>query len=349
MGTAVRDDLGETIGPIALIQGMINTQGAEAARKDILGPSGSYSGASIYFPADKNNGLVDSYITTPGGIEIGLSSKGEKGAKASVKNILDGVDKAREKGMTELLEKYAEEIKIIQEVGTLSSLEFPLKLGIEQGLINAGQAKLIVQLVKTGAKSLDAVSMNKKDAAVLTDLMKVINAKTDNTRYNTGYHILSSLARKVVQEINTNSRFKEACLKFLNTSPIIQLHLRANMKGDDVQVTGFDSKYPPDFKGDVGLDASKVYAATGIIGRVSFSYNPIGDGLPDADETDLVPPEPAVIDYEKLDAVNQQRSKIKASGMTAAPAGAREPIGNKQSLGRARRRDRKSTRLNSSH
>jgi hypothetical protein len=142
----------------------------------------------------------------------------------------------------------------------------------------------------------------------------------------------------VVQQINTNSKFKEACIKFLNTSPIIQLHLRANMKGNNVQVTGFDSKYPPDFKGTVGLDASKVYAATGIIGRVSFAYNPIGDGLPDTDETDNVPPEPAVIDNEKLDAVSQQRSKIKASGMTAAPTGASEPIGDKQSLGRARRR-----------
>ena len=338
MGTAIRDDLGETIGPIALIQGMINTQGAEAARKDILGPNGSYSGSSIYFPAAKNNGLVDSYITTPGGVEIGISSKGEKGALASVRNISDGIDVARQKGMTDLLDSYAEEIKIIEEVGKLSSLEFPLKLGMEQGLINAGQAKIIVQLVKDGARSLDAVPMTMKDSAVLSGLMKDIKAKTDNTRYNTGYHILSSLARKVVQEINTDSKFKEACIKFLNTSPIIQLHLRANMKGNNVQVTGFSSKYPPDFKGTVGLDASKVYAATGIIGRVSFAYNPVSDGLPDADETDNIPPEPAVIDNEKLDAVSQQRSGITAAGMTTAPAGAREPLGDKQSLGRQRRR-----------
>jgi hypothetical protein len=338
MGSAIRDDLGETIGPIALIQGMINTQGAEAARKDILGPNGSYSGSSIYFPAAKNNGLVDSYITTPGGVEIGISSKGEKGALASVRNISDGIDVARQKGMTDLLDSYAEEIKRIEEVGKLSSLEFPLKLGIEQGLINAGQAKIILQLVKEGAKSLDAVTMSQEDSAVLSGLMKDIKAKTDNTRYNAGYHILSSLARKVVQQINTDPKFGEACLKFLNTSPIIQLHLNANMKGDNVQVTGFSSKYPPDFKGTVGLDASKVYAATGIIGRVSFAYNPVSDGLPDADETDSVPPEPAVIDNEKLDAVNQQRSGIKAARMTAAPAGASEPVGNKQSLGRARRR-----------
>jgi hypothetical protein len=338
MGTAIRDDLGETIGPIALIQGMINTQGAEAARKDILGPNGSYSGSSIYFPAAKNNGLVDSYITTPGGIEIGISSKGEKGALASVRNISDGIDVARQKGMTDLLDSYAEEIKRIEEVGKLSSLEFPLKLGMEQGLINANQAKIILQLVKDGARSLDAVTMSKKDSAVLSGLMKDIKAKTDNTRYNTGYHILSSLARKVVQQINTDPKFGEACLKFLNTSPIIQLHLNANMKGDNVQVTGFSSKYPPDFKGTVGLDASKVYAATGIIGRVSFAYNPVSDGLPDADETDNIPPEPAVIDNEKLDAVSQQRSRIKAARMTSAPLGAGEPMGDKQSLGRERRK-----------
>jgi hypothetical protein len=330
MGTAIRDDLGETIGPIALIQGMITTQGAEAARKDILGPRGSYSGASIFFPAAKNNGLVDSYITTPGGVEIGISSKGEKGALASVKNISDGIDVARQKGMTDLLNTYAEEIKLIEEVGKLSSLEFPLKLGIEQEIINAKQAKIIVELIKSGAKSLDAVAMSKKDSAVLTDLMKAVKAKTDNTRYNTGYHILSSLARRVVQQINTNSKFKEACIKFLNTSPIIQLHLRASMKGNGVQVTGFDSKYPPDFKGTVGLDASKVYAATGIIGRVSFAYNPVSDGLPDADETDSVPPEPAVIDNEKLDAVSQRRSRVRASSF-------KKPEGDKQSLGRKRR------------
>ena len=71
MVTAVRDDLGETIGPIALIQGMNMGQGAEAARRDILGANGSYAGSEINFPAEKNNGLVDSYLFHPSGIEIG--------------------------------------------------------------------------------------------------------------------------------------------------------------------------------------------------------------------------------------------------------------------------------------
>ena len=117
MATAVRDDLGETIGPIALVQGMNMGVGAEAARKDLLGPKGSYAGSAINFPAAKNNGLVDSYLLHPSGIEIGISSKGEKGASASVKNISDGVSRAREKNMTKLLSQYDDQLEIIEEIG----------------------------------------------------------------------------------------------------------------------------------------------------------------------------------------------------------------------------------------
>lgn len=324
---AIRDDLGETIGPIALIQGMITSQGAEAARKDILGPNGSYSGSSIYFPGSKINGLVDSYITTPGGIEIGISSKGEKGATASAKNIADGVNRAREKEMTDLLEKYSEQIKVIEEVANLTSREFPIKLGIEKEIITARQGQLINQLIDMSATSLSDVPMNEADRQVLAELMADVKPKP-NPRYNTGYHILSSLARRVVNAINKDPVFGEACLKFLNVSPIIQLHLNGSVSGSDLQVTGFSSKYPPDFRGEVGLDASKVYAATGTGGRVTFAYNPIGDGLPDADETDSVPAQSAAVSTAELDAVSQKRSKVKAR---------REPEGDAKSLGRKRR------------
>jgi len=320
MATAVRDDLGETIGPIALIQGMINSGGAEAARKDILGDRGSFSGSAINFPAAKNNGLVDSYLLHPSGIEIGISSKGEKGASASVKNIADGIATAREKGMNKLLKQYAPQVDVIEKVGTLGSVDFPLEFGIEQGLIDPATANTIKQLIKSGATTTD-------NPAVL-DLMKDIKAKTDNPRYNAGYHALASLARKVAVNINSDPKFGEAALKFLNTSPIIQLHLNGTDKGGNYTVTGFTSKYPPDFKGTVGLDASKVYAATGTIGRVSFSYNGGGDKDTDVD----IDISPARTKTQDLDVVSQQRSKIKA-----APAEP-EKLGTEKTLGRKRQR-----------
>ena len=318
MATAVRDDLGETIGPIALVQGMIRSGGAEAARKDILGPQGSFEGSSINFPAAKNNGLVDSYLLHPSGVEIGISSKGEKGASASVKNISDGIAAARAKGMDKLLKTYAPQVEVIEKVGTLGSVDFPLEFGVEQGIIDESTAQTIKQLIKSGATETDNLEVQA--------LMSQIKAKTDNPRYNAGYHALAALARMVSKNINSDPKFGEACLKFLNTSPIIQLHLNGTDKSGTYTVTGFTSKYPPDFKGTVGLDATKVYAATGTIGRVSFSYNGGGDKDTDV-EIDLAPAKTAAPD---LDVVAQKRSSVKAAPEQPKKFGTEKTLGRKR-------------------
>jgi hypothetical protein len=321
MATAIRDDLGETIGPIALIQGMITSSGAEAARKDILGPQGSFAGSAINFPAAKNNALVDSYLLHPSGIEIGISSKGKKGASASAKNIADGIVAARANGMDELLKQYADQVEIIENIGKMSALSFPIEYGIAQGIISPETGQEIVNMIKTGAAS--------KNPEIL-DLMSKIKAKTDNPLYNTGYHALASLAKKVSVNINSNPKFGEACLKFLNTSPIIQLHLYGADKAGTYTVTGFTSKYPPDFKGTVGLDAGKVYAATGINGRVSFSYN--GGGDKDTDVEIDTAPAPARTAAPDPDVVMQKRSRIKAAPEQP------EKLGTEKALGRKRQK-----------
>jgi hypothetical protein len=99
-------------------------------------------------------------------------------------------------------------------------------------------------------------------------------------------------------------------------------------KSGTYTVTGFTSKYPPDFKGTVGLDAGKVYAATGIIGRVSFSYNGGGDKDTDV-PVDTAPAKTAAPD---LDVVTQKRTAIKA-----APEEPKK-YGTKATLGRERQK-----------
>lgn len=325
MATAVRDDLGETIGPIALVQDMIRGGGAEAARKDILGDRGSYAGSEINFPAAKNNGLVDSYLLHPSGVEIGISSKGEKGASASVKNISDGVTRARAKRMTKLLDQYEEQIKVIDEVGTLSSVDFPIVFGERLGMISNETGQEIKNMIKNNGQS--------RNPEIL-DLMSDINAKTDNPRYNRGYHALAALARRVSREINKDPKFGEACLKFLNVSPIIQLHLNGSDRGGNYQVTGFTSKYPPDFRGTVGLDATKVYAATGIIGRVSFSYN--GGGTQDTDTAAGTSDLPSNTELDQI-----ADPSLAAGTRLIGPAAGKKikPRTDPETLGRSRRRE----------
>lgn len=331
MATAIRDDLGETIGPIALIQGMIKGGGVEAARVDILGKNGSYADSAINFPADKNNGLVDSYLLHPSGVEIGISSKGEKGASASVKNIADGVAMAQEKGMTKLLDTYRPQVAIIEEIGRLSSVDFPIVYGIKQKIIDEATGDAIKTAIKTSPPTVQSMQLEPQTQSAMQNLMSDVKAKTDNPRYNIGYHALAALARRVTRNINQDPKFGEACLKFLNVSPIIQLHLSGAERQGNYKVTGFTSKYPPDFRGTVGLDATKVYAATGIIGRVSFSYNGGGD-----QDTDVEPADPAKTATADLDQVTQA-PRLRGPGAKAAKSQA-EPKTDVATLGREKRR-----------
>ena len=216
---------------------------------------------------------------------------------------------------------------MIDKVGQLSSIEFPLVIGAEQGLITAEQADLVRRMIRSRTRRLADMPMSPTDQQALQSLMSEYRPR-DNPLYNVGYHVLASLARKVVTNINKDAEFGEACLKFLNVSPIIQLHLRTSVNKDAVSVTGFDSKYPPNFKGTVGLDASKVYAATGTNGRVTFSYNGGGDTDTDVDLG------PAHTDTEALDQFTGQR--LTGPGAKAARA-QQEPRMTADVLGRERR------------
>jgi hypothetical protein len=285
--TAIRDDLGETIGPVALIQGMDVGTGAEAAKRDLLS-GGDWSGSSVNFPSEKNYGLVDSYIVTPGGVEVGISSKGEKGATASVKNIADGIKHVKTKGTPEqkkLLDTYSRQVDIIDSIGNSSAIEFPIRYGIENEMISSGTGRYIIQLIKAGAKSLDGFPPEDRSNSSADEVMSLVQSKGADTKkenYNIGYHALAALAQQVARKINGDPEFGEACLKFLNSSPVIQLHMYIKTNKDDsVDVTKFVSKYPPNFQGTVALDPSKNYSGTMAGGRMSFAYHGKDAGLGD--------------------------------------------------------------------
>jgi len=153
-------------------------------------------------------------------------------------------------------------------------------------MLSQQTADIIPQLIKTGAKSLTGLQLNEDVLDELRGLIEAKGAKTQLPNYNVGYHALASLAEAVARDINNDPVFGEACLKFLNSSPVIQLHMSAaKQKDGDVAVTGFISKYPPNFKGTVRLDASKNYSSTMAGGRMNFAYNGVDAGLGDTEDS----------------------------------------------------------------
>ena len=88
---AIRDYFGEIMGPIALRGGLDSNGQSETARKELIN-NASWEDCQIRWPQEMNYALVDSLFKGPNGAEVGISSKGGKGASAGVSNIAKAME-----------------------------------------------------------------------------------------------------------------------------------------------------------------------------------------------------------------------------------------------------------------
>lgn len=295
---AIRDDFGEIIAPIMLWMGKIHE--AENARKAILGDR-PWNSCTISFPSTVNAGLLDSVLVSPDGVRIGVSSKGDSGAKASVANIFDGI-KALEKVKSPLLRRPY--VKKLQEVVDVliheKAKDSPLVLALSMGMISKKQAQAVRDSIGEMSFEQDRPSSLLKARRQTTDiqadpLMQLLNAgriklgdivynsdsyrnRLKNPGYRIGYHALSYIANQVAREINKDTDISKGALAVLNNSPMLQIHLytkyRANEDPDQagVEFTKWEVIFPMEFKGQLKLSSEKSYWASGQSGRMTFGF-----------------------------------------------------------------------------
>jgi hypothetical protein len=265
---AIRDDLGETISVVALWQGMVGGQ-AEDARKFLL-KNQPWSSCSITFPAGKNNGLVDSVLRPKKGVAIGISAKGAAGAKASASNIWAGVELLRNTGQQEVVDQYPEAVQILETINRETAVNGPFVLGIDYNLCTTDDWRLTVEAIKNGYKE---VPNDPKSNNIKKLMSHIATQKSTAPNYSIGYHALAGLAKVVADTINSQApKFSEACLTFLNSSPLIQIHTDAKSDANGVMITGFRPIWPPQFKGQVKLNAGKSYYTTDAINKFAFGF-----------------------------------------------------------------------------
>lgn len=265
---AIRDDLGETISVAALWQGMIGGE-AEDARKFLLKRQ-PWSSCSITFPAGKNNGLVDSVIRPQKGVAIGISAKGASGAKASASNIWAGVELLRSTNQDAVVDQYPEAVEVLKTIQEENLINGPFLLGIYYNICTDNDWRLATEAMKNGYKQLPA---GRQWANIKKLMSHVSTQSTKASNYNIGYHALAGLAKVVADTVNEDCpNFGEACLTFLNSSPLIQIHTDAKADPKGVEITGFRTIWPPQFKGTVRLNAGKSYYTTDAINKFAFEF-----------------------------------------------------------------------------
>ena len=259
---ALRDYFGEIMGPVALMSGMVGGQ-AEDARQDLMGGA-EWATYGIFWPQAMNYALVDSVFIGPDGTEVGISSKGGKGAKASAKNIADAIDKAE----PELVKAHAFTVKVIKIVQEFSAIEGPFRLAELLGILPKKLELEIMQYAKEGKTEYSGLSKAAKE------LFNYGTPKQDIPGFNVGYALLALLAKKCAGVVNKDPSFSAGAIAFLNQSSIVQLYCKMGKQGDNARVTGWEALYPPNFRGQLLLDGAKNYYSSRIGGKFAFEFKP---------------------------------------------------------------------------
>ena len=264
---AIRDYFGEIMQPVGLMGGVILGQAEEA--RQLLAGGANWRDCTVFWPMAMNAALCDSFIIAPNGQEIGISSKGGSGAKASAKNLYDAYKKAEKEGNQELIDNAQFTIKICTIIAEESAKNGPIKiceyLGVEG--IDQELQQEIDQYMETGKSDLEGISA--KAVAVL----KPYRVQLSTKGFNAGFALLSAVAKTAASAINEKPEFSKGALLLLNQSSIIQIYTKMNKKGEDAVLTDFKSVYPPNFQGELKVDGGKNYYSSRVGGKMAFYFS----------------------------------------------------------------------------
>lgn len=322
-----RDYFCEMLQPCVLINGAPVRGNAAKAAEVFMGQNG-FSDCVVSFNTNVSGTLYDSLLVNPAGKQIKLSSKGAKGAMASVINLLKSAQELEDAGLGNIVEPYQEIIDILKIIDKGNHNSGPLELAIQQEMITPDEAEQVMSLVSAaGQKGFDI------DATDLSDnLKKIYKERTadDPSKVVPLNHMVASIAYKVCNEINTKTNFSEAAADILNNSAFVQMYTDASQKGDQFVIKGFTTVWPSKLFTDVTLEAQKSYSSTTSSGgKLVFNINKEPKAVPNVEQgatTDAPGPSRAgeLVDYIP------PRSDIKAADT--------EKAADTAALGRKRRK-----------
>lgn len=325
-----RDYFCEMLQPIVLINGA-PVKGNAARAAEVFMGKGGYSDCVVSFNTKTSGELFDSLLINSAGKQIKLSSKGAKGAMASSVNLLTSVRELEAAGMTQFRKQYKDVIDILEVIDDGNHDSGPLNLAIQLGMIDSNEAAQVMTLKKyAGAKDFD---IDKTDLS--NNLKKIYKDRTaeDPSKIVPLNHLVSSIAYKVCNEINTKTNFSEAAADILNNSAFVQMYTDAKKGKGEFIIQGFTTVWPSKLFTDVTLEAQKSYSSTASSGgKLVFNINKEPKAVANKEETATTDAPGKSEAGELVDYIPPR------SSVTAHAGGVDKKLGSKNTLGRDRRK-----------
>lgn len=319
--SAFRDYFCEILQPIALMKGTYTGNAGEAAE---IFMDGTFENCVASFDDSKNAGLSDSILTNPDGKEIKVSSKGGKGATASVSNLIDSVNELQNTPQgRKLLKKYGTVIDLLQDMKAAGQAGAPLILGVKYGIISEDDANEIRSLKASAPIPYDKINQ----AKISPNLKKLANTKKpDNLdQVNLYYHLTAIVAHMAAEAVNEKTNFSKAAADILNNGALVQVYTKAKEGQQEWTLQAFDTVYPGESIKGVYLSAGKTYYSTGIKGNYTFKIDK-GAGVAKEKMADA----PSAVGASDVDLATA------AAEITGGPSAKKQPAAT--GVGRTRRR-----------
>lgn len=266
---------GEIAAPIALKNNTLvsgNYMDAQTGLLDYMEKGLTWQNlASVEYPGNEAEQLVDSYMISSKGARIGVSSKdGGGGAKASA-SAISKILKDNEKKIIERVPNffndpaYQKMFKYMEIIDEPNKDQQMYKFAAETGLITNEIKDLLIDLLNEGGEAY-----NNADRIIqivgqefFNECIEAYNPRNvNNPAYRIFFHFTCGLAKKAAAIMNddtaTVDRFFRTCLE---SSNMVQVKCKYKQTGDKGSYQSFQVIYPPVFKGTIKFDPFKKLTA----------------------------------------------------------------------------------------
>ena len=239
----------------------------------------------VSYPQAPQNPLVDSYLHL-GDRVIGVSSKSGAGANPSVKNLYAMIfEEANDEQRQQLRSAgYGDYIDMVKLLVESSAKLGPIKVAITLGILTEAEAqeaidvinnKVSMQEVNVSAKlnqvssfhtPIRGVKMGVNDVKSMDEASMAKLVRT----YTPANHVIAGIAKAVAATINSQEseqggkKFTAFGKAVFNFSTMVQIYGKFKKSGDsEIGMQDFRIIYPPNFDGEMLLNAGKGYTSSG--------------------------------------------------------------------------------------
>lgn len=242
----------ELLAPVALVTGHLVTGPRDKIETDMLFGE-SLSSCSIGYPG-ASEALYDSYIVSPNGTKIKISSKAKRSGGSGAASSLSSVSAKLEEIMLTDPEKYAvlqrkygRIFAILTTFEKESAINGVLNAAILAGLIKDADRDFILGLISNNIslttyqthyktpERLERVANGQGDISPT----KIVNIASVNPAYKPGYHLLAIVAKALGNIINSNDLFNSAIKELLAADSFIQIVNTVKVLGENLMFDTF--------------------------------------------------------------------------------------------------------------